>query len=105
MVSAAVNSETNHLIIYDIFKLPFQEIDMARAYLHSKNWGGKRQGAGRPSLGSPTRSVSITLPEDLILALDKEAYQHHSTRSALIALYLNRALNKTTAQTQSERKK
>jgi len=65
---------------------------MPRAYWHSKNWGGKRQGAGRPSPASPTRTVSITLPEDLILALDKEAYQHHSTRSAVIALYLNQAL-------------
>ena len=74
---------------------------MPRAYGHSKNWGGKRQGAGRPSLASPTRTVSITLPENLILALDKEAYQHHSTRSAVIALYLNRALKNRTVHPQS----
>jgi hypothetical protein len=74
---------------------------MARAYWHSKNWGGKRQGAGRPIPGSPTRSISITLPEDLIEAVDKQAYQHHSTRSAVIALYLARAFSKTSVHTQS----
>lgn len=76
---------------------------MARAYWHSKNWGGTRQGAGRPTPGSPTRSISITLPEDLIDAVDKLAYQQHATRSAVIARYLTQALNKT-VHTQSDQK-
>jgi hypothetical protein len=76
---------------------------MARAYWHSKNWGGKRQGAGRPLPGSPTRSISITLPQDLIEAVDQQAYQHHATRSAVIARYLTQALNKI-IHTQSNRK-
>lgn len=67
---------------------------MARTHWHSKNWGGQRQGAGRPTSGSLTRSISITLPEDLIRAIDDEAYQHHMTRSAVIAQYLTRGIKK-----------
>ena len=67
---------------------------MPKAYWHSKNWGGKRQGAGRPLPGTPTRSISITLPEDLIHAVDQEAYQKHATRSAVIAQYLARGIKK-----------
>ena len=67
---------------------------MARTHWHSKNWGGKRQGAGRPLPDFPTRSISITLPEDLIRAVENEADQHHMTRSAVIAQYLARGIQK-----------
>ena len=76
---------------------------MARAYWHSKNWGGTRQGAGRPTLSSPTRRISITLPQDLIDAVDKLAYQQHATRSAVIARALTWVIANPTGHTQPER--
>ena len=68
---------------------------MARAYWHSKDWGGKRPGAGRPRPGPPTRSLSITLPENLIEALDQEADQCQMTRSAVVVQHLMRGLAKS----------
>ncbi len=67
---------------------------MARTHWHSHNWGGKRSGAGRPLPGFPTRCISITLPEDLIRAVDEQAHQHHMTRSAVIAQYLTQGIKK-----------
>ena len=65
---------------------------MPRWHWHSKNWGGQRPGAGRPVQTTPTRRLSITLPEALVQALDRQADRHHMTRSAVIAQYLARAL-------------
>ena len=65
---------------------------MPRWHRPSKNWGGQRLGAGRPVQTIPTRRLSITLPETLVQALDRQADRHHMTRSAVIAQYLARAL-------------
>ncbi len=66
---------------------------MARFYHHDKNWGGQRPGAGRPLQGTRTRNLSITLPEDLLTAVDQLAYRQGETRSAVIAHYLRRGLS------------
>jgi hypothetical protein len=71
-----------------------QEATMPRAHWHAKNWGGRRPGAGRPVQGVQTRSISITLPEDIIQAIDAQAYRHQMTRSAVIALYLAPVMEK-----------
>ena len=65
---------------------------MARFYHHDENWGGRRPGAGRPLQGAPTRNLSITLPEDLLAAVDQLAYRQWGSRSAVIAHYLRRGL-------------
>jgi metal-responsive CopG/Arc/MetJ family transcriptional regulator len=41
---------------------------------------------------TPTRQLSITLPEALVQALDRQAHRYHMTRSAVMAQYLARAL-------------
>jgi len=66
---------------------------MARAYWHAKNWGGPRPGAGRPRQGARTRSVSLTLPEDLLATVDQVADRRQLTRSAVVAHYLRRGLS------------
>jgi len=44
---------------------------MARhPYFHSKNYGGRREGAGRKKIGI-TRKVSITTKEELWLRIDE----------------------------------
>ena len=65
---------------------------MPRWHGHSKNGGGPRPGAGRPVQTTPTRRLSITLPEALVQAIDRQADRHHMTRSAVIANYLERGL-------------
>ena len=35
-----------------------------------KSWGGKRAGAGRPSVSGSTRSISIRIPEDVAVILE-----------------------------------
>ena len=61
----------------------------------SKNWGGKREGSGKPIQGkSPVKKVMLTLPEHLIEALDKAAYSESGggSRSGLVAKLLAKAL-------------
>ena len=61
----------------------------------SKNWGGKREGSGKPIQGkSPVKKVMLTLPEHLLLALDKVAYSEKGggSRSAYVAELLAKAL-------------
>ena len=65
---------------------------MARSYPHDPNWGGPRPGAGRPLQGARTRKISVTLPEDLLTAVDRLAYRQWGSRSAVIAHYLRRGL-------------
>ena len=66
---------------------------MARCYHHDKNWGGRRPGAGRPLQGARSRNLSITLPEDLLTAVDQLAERQGETRSAVIADCLRRGLS------------
>ncbi len=37
-----------------------------------KSWGGKRAGAGRPSVSGSTRSIGIRIPEDIAEILDRQ---------------------------------
>jgi hypothetical protein len=56
--------------------------------------GGWREGSGKPVQGkTPTQKVTLTLPEHLVIALDKKAYSRTSaSRSALVAELLAKAL-------------
>ncbi len=63
---------------------------MAKEAHHSKDWGGRREGAGIKTEG-PVRRVTITLPISLLEQIDREAYRG-SNRSAVIARYLREAL-------------
>lgn len=38
-----------------------------------KNWGGKREGAGRPAVKNSTRTIGLRIPEDVAAILDKQA--------------------------------
>jgi hypothetical protein len=67
---------------------------MARAHWHSHHWGGRRPGAGRPVLQIRTRRISITLPEDVLQALQLQADRRQMSRSALLAYYLVRGMEK-----------
>jgi len=60
-----------------------------------KNWGGKREGSGKPIQGqSPVKKVMLTLPEHLLEALDKVAYTEKGggSRSGFVARVLAKAL-------------
>ena len=65
---------------------------MPRTFRHSQEWGGKRPHAGRPVQSIPCRRLSITLPEDLLHALEQEAHYRSVSRSAVIAQHLYRAI-------------
>lgn len=67
---------------------------MARTLYHDPNWGGPRPGAGRPVQGARSRNISVTLPEDLLAAVDQLAYRQWGSRSAVIAHYLRQGLAK-----------
>jgi metal-responsive CopG/Arc/MetJ family transcriptional regulator len=57
----------------------------------SNNWGGKREGSGRPMQGqSPVKRVQVTLPEHLLETLDKVVYSEKGggSRSGFIAKVL-----------------
>lgn len=60
----------------------------------SKNWGGKREGSGKPRGKWPVKKVMLSLPEHLVEALDKAAYAQSGggSRSALVAELLAKAL-------------
>ena len=57
-----------------------------------KNGAANGPAPAEPVHTTPTRRLSITLPETLVTAIDRQAYHHHLTRSAVIADYLTRAL-------------
>jgi hypothetical protein len=60
---------------------------MAKSNYHSKNWGGKREGSGKPLQSeTPTQAISLTLPAHLVEALDKATAKQTGTysRSALV---------------------
>ena len=64
-----------------------------------KRRGGKRPGAGRPSTGKNMGRITITLPVDLLEAVDLLAYGESEKgvapgRSAVIADLLKKALKK-----------
>jgi len=61
----------------------------------SKNWGGAREGSGKPIQSkSPVKKVMLTLPEHLLEALDKVAYtaKGGGSRSGFVAKVLAKAL-------------
>ena len=64
---------------------------MPRPHWTSDRWGGKRVGAGRPT-EDPTRKVTITLPESLVARVDKRAHRESKSRSATLAVLLDKAL-------------
>lgn len=65
---------------------------MSKEAHHSENWGGRREGAG-VKVDEPVRRVTITLPESILEAIDREAYgTKGGSRSAVIARLLREAL-------------
>lgn len=61
--------ETN--VMLNMLYIPPYKSEMLPEYLKSKEHGGKRERAGRPSLGT-TRKVSITLPDAMWSDLEKK---------------------------------
>jgi hypothetical protein len=59
----------------------------------AKEWGGKREGAGRPEEETRVKRVTISLPPDLLNQVDKIAYAvGGGSRSETIARLLRKAL-------------
>jgi metal-responsive CopG/Arc/MetJ family transcriptional regulator len=58
------------------------------------NWGGAREGSGRPQLGDLDRIITVTIamPGRLKVQLDREAKRLKSNRSKLATAILKRAL-------------
>ena len=68
---------------------------MAKVHRYEEKRGGAREGAGRPIEGSvPTQSISVTIPVDLLDAIEKEAHQKSESKSAVMARYLRKAMGK-----------
>jgi len=66
---------------------------MAKKAKGSKGHGGKREGAGVKT-DEPSRRVTVTLPESILEAIDREAYaKQGGSRSGVIARLLKAALN------------
>lgn len=65
---------------------------MAKSFRHSPDWGGKREGAGRPD--EKKISLSVTIPVDLFDAIEKEALQLSEPRSTVVERYLRKAMGK-----------
>ena len=66
---------------------------MPRLPGHSKNWGGERPGSG-PKTSQHTKTVSISLPKELLDRLDRVVYETGEGRSAFIARVVEKALRK-----------
>jgi len=66
---------------------------MAKSFRHSPNWGGQREGAGRPT-ENLTQKITVTIPVDLLDAIEKEAGQKSESKSAVIARYLRKGMGK-----------
>ncbi len=54
-----------------------------------ENWGGKREGSGRPSADEKKINVSCSLTEMEIYALDSIAKKAGVSRSAAVGLMIN----------------
>ncbi|EGE1848572.1 hypothetical protein DL988_22270 [Shigella flexneri] len=65
-----VDLEETNVMLNMLYIPPYKE-EMLPEYLKSNNHGGKREGAGRPSLGI-TKKVSITLPDTVWADLEEK---------------------------------
>ncbi|WP_240628763.1 hypothetical protein [Bacillus salacetis] len=59
-----------NVMMEQLYIPPYEE-DKLPDYLKANSHGGRREGAGRPSLGT-TRKVSITLPDEVWEEIEKE---------------------------------
>jgi hypothetical protein len=83
------------------FKLtmPFLNLDIIVIVPH----GGKREGAGRPSLGT-TKKVSLTLPDEVWENIDEDKEQEGVSQSAVLRSIVERYYNPTTDTADPEEK-
>jgi len=70
---------------------------MAKSFRHSKDWGGKREGAGRPT-DAPTKTYSLTLPEELVEQFDLECGRQSIPRSTMVAQLIEQYLQENAKQ-------
>lgn len=56
-------------------------------FIYNNNHGGKREGAGRPSLGT-TKKVSLTLPEEIWDMLEKRKETWGSSQSKTLRMMI-----------------
>jgi len=84
---------------YELFKIrPLPRGNIISMVHYSPNWGGPRPGAGRPRQKTPSRCISINLPEELIERLDRQADRQRISRSAMITHYLYQAIGSAPSQ-------
>lgn len=56
--------------------------------MNERNWGGKREGAGRKKGNTVYKTISVSLPEDELAVLQDAARQQDMTVSRFISKYL-----------------
>lgn len=56
--------------------------------MNERNWGGKREGAGRKKGNTVYKTISVSLPEDELAVLQDAAIQQDMTVSRFISKYL-----------------
>jgi hypothetical protein len=67
--------------------IPPYDGHMLPDYLKSNNHGGKREGAGRPALGT-TRRVALTLPDEIWEMIDQRKEELGSSQSATLRMMI-----------------
>ena len=77
---------------------------MAKSFRHSKDWGGKREGAGRPT-DAPKKTYSLTLPEKLMEQFDLECGRQSIPRSTKVTELIAQYLKKNAKQKAKKRPK
>ena len=56
--------------------------------MNERNWGGKRNGAGRKKGNTVYKTISVSLPEDELAILQDAAQKQKMTVSRFISKYL-----------------
>lgn len=57
--------------------------------MNERNWGGKRNGAGRKKGNILYKTISVSLPEDELVILQDAAKNQNMTVSRFISKYLS----------------
>jgi hypothetical protein len=77
-----IDLEKANEMLGQLYIAPYDD-EMLPDYLKSNNHGGKREGAGRPSLGT-TKKVSLTLPDEVWERIDYERSYNGASQSQTI---------------------
>jgi len=83
--------ETVNKMLEQLYLPPYEK-DRLPEHLKAHNHGGKREGAGRPSVGI-TRRVSLTLPAEIWEMIDQRKEELGSSQSATLRMMVEGYFN------------